>query len=259
MNALAKHEETLPAKPPVSEATAMIQMIERVALTPGVDIDKLERLMAMHERMRSQAARTAYDEALSAMQPQLPAIDERGRIEVREKDNQGKRTGDITQATSYAKWADINDVIKPILGAHGFALSFRRNDTADGKIGVTGILSHAGGHREETTVTLMHDSTGSKNAVQAVGSSISYGQRYAAKMLLNITSRSPQDRDDDGTAAGNATITEEQAIEIREMADNVGADIVAFCRWLNVEEIAVIPASKYEAAIKGLQAKAKRR
>jgi hypothetical protein len=55
---------------------------------------------------------------------------------------------------------------------------------------------------------LPHDSTGSKNAVQAVGSSTSYGKRYTACALLNITSRG---EDDDGETAAKKPEEEKPA------------------------------------------------
>ncbi|MNO71030.1 ERF superfamily protein [compost metagenome] len=63
---------------------------------------------------------------------------------------------------------------------------------------VTGILMHRAGHREQTTMLLPLDTSGSKNAVQALGSSVSYGKRYVLCALLNITTRG---EDDDGNAA----------------------------------------------------------
>lgn len=167
-------------------------VISRAAADPNTDVDKLERLMALYERLTAGHAKAAFTAALAAMQPLLPAIDEKGGI----KNNSG-----VVQST-YAKWEDINDVIKPILADHGFALSFRTGLAGDGKITVTGVLSHRDGHQEETTMTLPHDSSGNKNAVQAVGSSTSYGKRYTTIALLNITSRAAADRDDDGRAGG---------------------------------------------------------
>src|SRR5690606_4042351 len=63
----------------------------------------------------------------------------------------------------------------------------------------TGVLLHKAGHREETTIKLPADSSGNKNAVQAVASSVSYGKRYAAGALLNLTSHG---EDDDAFAGG---------------------------------------------------------
>lgn len=186
----------------VSESAAIIQVIERAAMNPNVDIDKMERLLQMQERIMERNARSAFASALSAMQEHLPVIAENGRIVVRDK-----VTKEVIQSTGYALWEDINEAIKPVLSAYGFALSFKTGIAPDGKITVTGILSHRDGHSEDTTMILPHDSTGSKNAVQAVGSSTSYGKRYTACALLNITSRG---EDDDGQAAAAPPPVEEK-------------------------------------------------
>lgn len=237
----------------VSEGGAIIAMIERAARDPSVDIDKMERLMKMHQDAQARTSKVAYDAALAVMQPKLPIIERRGKIEVREKDHAGKRTGALQQSTPYALWEDINESIRPILAEHGFALSFRTGLATDGKITVTGILSHRDGHREETTMILPHDSTGSKNAVQAVGSSTSYGKRYTAIALLNITSRGD---DDDGAAAGLAeTIDDQQIDAIRSLIVEVAADIPRFCKYMKVECIEDIRASDFDLAVKALEAK----
>jgi len=192
VNAVSKITEGEAAQViPVSGAT-MMEVISRAAADPNTDVDKLERLLMMAERIQAQEAKGAFTAALAELQPRLPVIDERGGI----KNNAG-----VVQST-YAKWDDINDAIRPLLAEAGFALSFRTGVAQDGKITVTGVLSHRAGHQEETTITLPHDSSGSKNAVQAVGSSTSYGKRYTTISLLNITSRAAQDRDDDGQAGG---------------------------------------------------------
>ena len=188
MNAIAQVTE----EQVVSHSSALLQVIERAATNPAVDIDKMERLLDMQERIIARDAKAAYAAALAEMAPELPVIVERGGI----KDRAGK-----VQST-YALWEDVNDAIKPVLAKHGFALSFRTG-REEGQITVTGVLSHRHGHSEETTITLPHDSSGSKNAVQAVGSSTSYGKRYTAGLLLNLTSRG---EDDDGAAGGSAEV-----------------------------------------------------
>lgn len=176
------------ALPAPTESAAILSVIERAARDPSVDVDKMERLMAMAERAQDRTAKAAYLNALAEMQPELPEINERGGI----KNAAGK-----VQST-YAKWEDINTAIRPILHRHGFALSFRIGQE-NGQIAVTGVLGHRDGHTEETVILLPADNSGSKNSVQAVGSSTSYGKRYTAMALLNITTRG---EDDDGKAAG---------------------------------------------------------
>lgn len=248
---IQRHDTVQVASTPMAEASATISLIERLALDPRVDVDKLERLMLMQERAVARSAKASYAAALAEMQPNLPTVEQNGRIIIREKN------GDkIVQSTPYALWADINEAIKPALAAHGFALSFRNGTTPEGKITVTGVLSHRDGHSEETTIVLMHDSTGSKNNVQAIGSSISYGKRYTAGMLLNITSRAPGEADDDGKAAGaSPTITDEQAQQINLLAAEVRANIDLFTKHFKIECIPDLPADKFDEAMRMLEAK----
>lgn len=245
MTAAAKKQEvaTVHEAPVVSQSAGLIAVIERAATNPDVDIDKMERLLQMHERIVERDAKASYASALATMAPALPSINERGGI----KDRAGK-----VQST-YALWEDINDAIKPVLAAHGFALSFRTGRD-DGQITVTGVLSHRDGHSEETTIVLPHDSSGSKNAVQAVGSSTSYGKRYTAGLLLNLTSRG---EDDDGKAAGgDGVITDDQADEIRSMIASTGSKIGPFLAYIGAPSVADIPASKYDQAVAALRKKA---
>lgn len=253
--AVARHD----ADAPMSGAVAIIQMIERAARDPAVDIDKMRDLMTMRKEMLADEAKRAYDVALSAMQPELPVISRRGKIEVRAKSATGNRDGEVQQSTRYALWEDINEEIKPVLGKHGFALSFRVGLAQDGKITVTGILSHREGHREETTMTLPHDSTGSKNAVQAVGSSTSYGKRYTAQALLNLTSRG---EDDDGKNAvsGPDTINDDQIAQLVTLIQDVGGDRheelkASLLKYFGFEKLADIPATEFRRAIAAVNRK----
>jgi hypothetical protein len=183
MNALVIEHEPLA---PVAEGATLLSVIARAARDPNTDVGKMERLMVMYQTIEAKRAEAEFAEALSNLQLELPSIGERGGI---------KDRGGNVQST-YALWEDINETIKPILHKHGFALSFR-TDCSDG-IAVTGVLSHKNGYRESTTIKLPADTTGSKNAVQAVASSVSYGKRYTAGALLNLTSHG---EDDDGKAA----------------------------------------------------------
>lgn len=232
---------------PASDSGSLIAAISRAASDPNVDIDKMERLMAMHERMEARSARLAYDADFAAMAPNLPEIDKRGKIIIKEKG------GDkVIQSTPYALWDDTNKLIKPILAQFGFGLSFRITQT-EAKITTTAVLSHKGGHRETTDFSASIDATGSKNNVQGWGSSFSYGKRYTGTALLNITTKG---EDDDGRAAGEGgAITDEQRDRILTLAEEVGADLPKFCAYFKIEAVADLPASLFDRAVKSLEAK----
>lgn len=252
MNARPEATEVVPvADPPQTgvvvstDATSLMAVITRAASDPSTDVDKLERLMAMYERITDRNAKAAYAGALAEMQPKLPVINERGGITNRDNQVQSR----------YAKWEDINDAIRPLLHEHGFALSFRIG-RADGTVSVTGVLSHSAGHSEETTLELPVDTGPGRNAVQAVGSSVSYGKRYTAIALLNITSRYQPDRDDDGrNADGGHYITEEKAGDLLAMIEETKADFEGFLRYMGVRAIKDIPAKQFQKAKAALEAK----
>lgn len=183
------------AKPNTNDSTTIMSIIMQVATNPSADLDKMERLMQMHERHQVKQAKQAFDDALSQMQSELPVVYERGAI----LNKQG-----AVQST-YALWEDINEQLRPTLSKHGFAITFRipRNERG---VEVEGVLSHKDGHRESTSILLPADTSGSKNGVQAVASSVSYGKRYTAGALLNFTTTG---EDDDGQRAGQPAISDQ--------------------------------------------------
>lgn len=183
------------------ESATILQVIQRAAADPQCDIEKMERLMQMHERFQTRQAEQQYAEALAAMQHELPSIAERG---------------DAANRYTYALWEDINEALKPILAKHGFALSFRipRNEKG---VEVEGVLSHRAGHSERTSILLPADTSGNKNAVQAVASSVSYGKRYTAGALLNFTTHGEDD--DAFTATKQRPITDIQAQQLQKLLD----------------------------------------
>lgn len=190
MNAVTKAQENAP----VEFGASLMEVIARAASDPSCDIDKMERLIAMQERIQSNQAKADFTAAKVAMRPHLPTIDMRGRIVVRDKNDPTI----IKQETPFARFEDIHEAVMPVLTEHGFDLAFRNGLSDDGKVRVTTILSHIGGHFEETYFDLPHDSSGSKNAVQAVGSSTSYAKRYGVLSILNIRVAG---EDDDATSA----------------------------------------------------------
>jgi hypothetical protein len=234
-----------------ADAGTIMAVISRAAADPAVNVEKLERLTALYERIKANEAKATYMAALSDMQPVLPVVERRGRITITDRTDRQK----VIQSTPYALWDDINEALKPILHQHGFTLSFRTGVAADGRLTVTGVLGHRAGHQEETTMTLAHDSSGSKNSVQAVGSSVSYGKRYTATALLNLTFR---DEDDDGkTGADPEKITDEQLKHLRAVVTEVGANEASFVKYLGIEKLADLAASEYANAIAALGKKQK--
>jgi hypothetical protein len=198
MNAIANRETDANV---TEYGGGILAVIERAARDPNTDIDKLERLFALRERIEDREAKIAFTEAKIAMRPHLPEITMKGMIVI-------KKDGKIAQETPFARFEDLHELVMPVLGEHGFDLKFKNGLSPDGKVRVTTILAHAAGHEDETHFDLPHDSSGSKNPVQAVGSSTKYGMRYGTISILNL--RVVGD-DDDGVSAAPETVVEKRA------------------------------------------------
>jgi hypothetical protein len=186
------------------DASAVLDALMRMATDQSESVAKMQQLTAVFEKLRAQDAETDFGVALAHLQAELPEIDENGVI----------LGADGAPVATYATWEDTLKAIRPILFSHGFSLSFRPGRSAAGYPTVTGILRHIGGHREEGELELPPDTSGGKNALQAIGSATAYGQRYVARMLLNLASRGG---DDDGVSAMMTSEAAEAVAEINAL------------------------------------------
>lgn len=173
---------------PQTPSDPMVSMIERVVMNPDADLDKLERMLAMKERMDAQNARVSFARALSDARAEIPPIMKDATVDF--TTNKGRTH------YKHETLAGIAKVIDPILSRHGLSYRFR-TDQGQGGVRVTCIVAHAEGHSEETTLAGAPDGSGSKNSFQAVGSAVTYLQRYTLKAALGLSA----EVDDDGRSA----------------------------------------------------------
>ena len=258
-----------PSAPPVD---AFLAMIERAARDPAIDIDKMERMMQMRERELARRAREEFAVAFAELIPELPSIDRNGAVTVYSKSDRdfaAKNNGEYPpnarpiQQTPYATLDDILTAINPVLSAHGFSIRFEHETIPTGdsfRIKTKAILTHKAGHSESAeTPPLQQDSSGSKNNVQGVGSSMKYGRRYALMAVLPIASHAPQDRDDDGKAAGGPeTISAEQIETLRREIMDTDSDLPTFLDFFKVAKLDDLPAKDFDHAMKMLDEKRRR-
>lgn len=233
----------------INPTASIVQMIERVALDPSIDIARMDQLLTFLGRIKAAEAEAAYTEDFAAMQGDLPSIDALGQI----KHGDGANAKIIAK---YAKWEDINDAIKPVLAKHHFVLSFS-SDQTDGRIIVTAILKHTGGHKETATLNFPLDTSGGKSNVHAIASSISYAKRHSASLVLNLSSRAKEDADDDGKAASRGPVTDDQVETMRAKIVEVAADLPRFLKTFGIEKLEEMPAGRFDEAMRKLAAKAK--
>lgn len=215
-----------------SSPAAMIQ----TAIQGGADLEKLEKLLELQERWEANEARKAYNEAMSNFREECPTI---GRT----------RSG---HNNKYAGLAETIEQIKPLLSRHGLSHRWAtgQNEKA---ITVECTVTHKQGHSESTSLSAGADTSGNKNSIQAIGSTVAYLERYTLYAILGLASR---EMDDDGGAGGSVQyITEAQVADLEALIAEVGADKVRFLKFLKVETLDGIPASWHKRAVETLESK----
>lgn len=154
----------------------------QIAVQRGASIEQMAQLMDLQERHERNEARKAFVVALNAFKADPPTVLKSARVAFGN-----------TQY-SHAALDAASEAIGAALAKH--AISHRWNvEQHDGKIKVTCILTHALGHSESVTMEASPDTSGSKNSIQAIGSAVSYLQRYT---LFTASGIAPKNVDDDG-------------------------------------------------------------
>lgn len=242
MNAVVTtNEKQLPE--PVSDAAAMIQAIERAAVNPAVDVEKLERLFALQERMLARNSEAQFNIAMTAAQSDM------GRISADAYNPSTK--------SKYASYGKLDSVLRPIYTKHGFSLSF--NEGISSKplyVMVLCIVSHTAGHSRTYQKEMPADGKGAKGGdvmtlTHASGNAMSYGMRYLLKGIFNVAIG---EDDNDGNAPSDL-ITQSQAADLHALAEEVGADPQRFLKYMGVARCADIKASDFQKAVNALRQK----
>jgi len=233
-------KETAPDK-----QTALFNLIEKLATNPNVSGDVIQQVIDMQKQGFDRDAEQAFNEAMCQAQNKIELV-------------VAKKKNDQTHSV----YADLKTILiqtKQIYTAEGFSLMFYEGKTEkEGHVRVACDIMHSGGHTKQRFVDMAIQTTGiagkaMMTLVHAQGSAISYGRRYLICMIFNI----PTGEDDDGNAAGNDTIDDEQIKYINEEIKKKAVDEKRFLAYLSVASVEKINLSDFGKATKALNKKEK--
>jgi len=231
MSELIKTQERSPSE--------MIQM----AIAQGADLEKLEKLLSLQERWEANEARKAYHKAMAAFKANPPKI---------EKDRTVKFK-DVKY--NHASLANVVEKITHELSKHGLSASW--STYQNGSISVTCRITHVMGHGEETTLSAAADTSGSKNSIQAIGSTITYLERYTLLAALGLATH---EQDDDGQASEDSEkIDDHQLSNIRDQFLELDVNVEKFLEYMEIDKLEDMPKSAYKKAQAGLDRKREER
>lgn len=163
------------------------------AIDKGANADQIGKLWEVFMQWHQHQAKMAYVDAMAKFKANPPDIKKTKLVIIATKsgDNIQYRHPELDKAS---------ELVAESLRAVSVRHSWKCGEGDNGRVKVTCILTHDSGHSEEvSTLYGPPDASGSKNSVQAIGSTVTYLQRYT---LLAGTGLVPEGLDDDGKTEG---------------------------------------------------------
>ncbi len=134
-NALELAQDQSLAIQPAHTYQNVLAIIERAAKDPSVDVDKMERLLGMAERMQDRQSERDYSSALSMLQKECQNV-----IATKEVDGKFR----------YAPFLDVWNSVRPAVERNHFTIQWSQEHQGD-KVKVTLTLQHLSGHKRDFT------------------------------------------------------------------------------------------------------------
>lgn len=171
-------------KQPVQVATPTPMHLIQMAMSNGAGVDTMERLLAMHERYEANQARAAFHEAMAAFKSEPIVI-------TKDKENLQYKS----RYTTLGNWVDA---VTPALTKHGLNITWPMevSDPKNVKVGCT--VRHQLGHSETVWMSAPPDTSGQKNPVQQVKSTVTYLRACTLECVLGLAATHDANIDDDG-------------------------------------------------------------
>lgn len=224
-----------PAMPlaPASPAQMMVQ-----AMGSGATPESIGKMLELQERWDATQAKKAYNKAMAAFKSNPPEIEKDKRVSY-----DGKVSGKVEY--HHATLANVTRKINAALSLHGLSAAWSTNQV-NGAISVTCKITHEQGHSEETTLTAQADTSGSKNAIQSIGSTITYLERYTLLALTGLATHEAED--DDGKTAGVELIGADEVDAILDHLTDLGTPIEKFLTYMKIDKLENMPKSDLQKA-----------
>lgn len=226
---------------PISPMAAMM-----AAINANVDLTKIEKMIELQQKWDAIEARKAYTHAMAEFKKMPTDITKDGNVKFKNK------LGEIVEY-NHATLGNVTSSINSALSKHGLSASWT-TEQKEGVIIVTCSITHEKGHKESTSLSAAPDTSGSKNNLQAICSTITYLERYT---ILALTGLATHDQDDDGKSAAEEIvyIDDTQKNTITDMIADCEVNVTEFLKWLGYESIEKIETKSYSRAIMALKLK----
>ena len=205
--------------------TAQLQKVEiktnpayllQLAIEKGVDVQQLEKLLALQERWQKTQAEKEFNLAMSNFQKNCPVIKKKNAV----KGKDGKER---------YKFANIGDIVaqtKDEISANKLFYDFKTEDSKE-FMKIICTVTHEAGHSKSTDFTIPIGKEDYMTDVQKYGARLSFGKRYAFCNAFGITTG---DEDTDAVATEKKSTEVPQATKDELLLMTSVAEFDKYCQ-----------------------------
>lgn len=231
--------QELATRPDVSVAHMLQTVIEK-GITPD-NVQSLEKLVGLYERMQDREAERQFNEAFVKLQNEMPRIDATKPVP--------NRDGSIRY--TYAPFENLMEKVQPFLTANGFSVSFTTR-FAEGRLIAVCMLRHTGGHSQQNEFGVrVGQGPPHASETQSDGAAKTYAKRGALSDCLNIVIEHDDDARILGKPLGKA-LAEDLHTRVKRLGDRI--DEQAFLKFAGaachnpavVEDYMNIPEDRFD-------------
>ena len=203
----------------------------RTALEAGKDLEKMEKWLDLQIRWEENEAKKAFYKAKAAFKANAPTV-------YKDKDNKQYNS-------RYASESAMMNTMNPVLSEHGLEASFDYPKSDDPKmVMATCHLSHEDGYRESVTLSGPVDTSGSKNPIQQIKSTITYLKKATYEAVLGIASSDAVDDDGNGNVEVSF-LTGKDLADLKKLHDEVVTKPALFLKAAKIKSLDDIPENRY--------------
>ena len=242
MNDVEKFEGRSTAQVPVPQDQGAVSLVQ-MAMQRGYEPEFISKMMDLQERNETRIAKQAYISAMAEFKVNLPTV-------IKDKENK-------QYSSMYASESALLNTINPELSKHGLSAAFSFPETEGNILKVTCTITHKAGYGESVTLPGPIDTSGSKNPLQQVKSTVTYLRKATFEAITGIATSDPK-ADDDGNSSGVVEyINDKQLSTIMDLINAKEADETRFCEYMKVEKVEDILSGDFNKAIIALNKKKK--
>lgn len=233
----AKQGQIVPA---VERSVTQITPMEllRVSVERGDDLARIEKLMDLERAWKADKAKEAFNLALSEFK-KVPLVIT--------KDKENSQYSKDGKKAMYTSLGNLVNTVNAAMAPFGLSANWEIDQTQG--IRVTCVLTHTLGHSKSVGLGGPPDTSGAKNPLQQIKSTITYLQAATFQAVTGVVAQDAN-MDDDGNGSDAEYISADQVTVINDKIAEAKTNRAQFLSWLKVDAVeSIVAGDQYTRAL----------